>query len=546
MNNSQKDILRKYIGFLAQNIIWTNDLCKEMVCQDLLTNSMMEDIKESYSKQEKVTKLIEWLCIREKKSYHKFCDVLQICGHTFVADFLRDEERENNLVDLHQIFDNSSLLKNNVTQEERQRLTGFITQKVKELKLMYAWKKENSEKEKMLEVKNQQLEQFYEFKVLLNAKNTEIEELKKITEQYKTEYCNLQLKINAFEKEIANLKAKHTEDLLIQIRSNHANESTKDRIAGKLRFAESLLRNIHKCISQTISLKPRTKDTEEIALVENEFAFLWEDFENFHRSFLELKEIKKHYTEMQQGNEWILTHMGFRPHEQNAPSVVNAYKDFIFRSDENIINLKKDIYMKNQLLRDKNALIQSLLLDTEINSDNTQPKKVHSLRALAMTMIRQQMTASGAVIRENNENAKKSVNNAAKEGNTTKNKLKVLRRGSKRKGKTVKEMRKSEERNAANISSRIWSEIKEEINENDSIQKKISSLPSIDHTFFSLPNPHYQQQTKKFSMRNGKMSNNMSHNYQLPIRQSSTSFLDGLTANSIKIIAGRQGKKRLA
>lgn len=411
---------------------------------------------------------------------------------------------------------------------------------------MYVWKQENSEKEKMLEVKSQQLEQFYEFKDLLNAKNIEIEKLRKLMQRYKIEYSNLQLKANAFEKEIVNLKAKHSEDLLIQIRSNHANESTKDRIAGKLRFAESLLRNIHECISQTISLKPKTKDTEEIALVENEFAFLWEEFENFHRSFLELKEIKKQHTEMQQGNEWILTHMGYCPHEQNAPSIVNAYKDFISRSDENITNLKKDIYLKNQLLRDKNAIIQNLLLNTEINSETTQPKKVHSLREIAMSTIQHQMTPAESVVRENNENTESSVNNFAKQGNTSKDNLKVVNRGSKRKGNTIKGVRKSVEGNEANMSSRTRSEIKEERNENDPIQKKTSSLPSIDRTFFSLPNPHYQHQTKKFSMRNGKMSNNISHNYQLQIKQPSISFPHGLSNNSFKIIAGRHVKKRLA
>lgn len=53
-----------------------------------------------------------------------FMPRLEISTSIFIS------ERENNLVDLHQMFDNSPLLKNNISQEERQRLISFITQKV--------------------------------------------------------------------------------------------------------------------------------------------------------------------------------------------------------------------------------------------------------------------------------------------------------------------------------------------------------------------------------------------------------------------------------
>ena len=43
------------------------------------------------TQEEKVSKILEFVIMRGPEGYRKFTDVLHATGHTFVADFLREE-----------------------------------------------------------------------------------------------------------------------------------------------------------------------------------------------------------------------------------------------------------------------------------------------------------------------------------------------------------------------------------------------------------------------------------------------------------------------
>lgn len=58
----------------------------------LLPDSVFRATQDAKTREEKVGCVLDVLPIRGvSDSYGKFCDVLQKCGHDFLADFLRDE-----------------------------------------------------------------------------------------------------------------------------------------------------------------------------------------------------------------------------------------------------------------------------------------------------------------------------------------------------------------------------------------------------------------------------------------------------------------------
>ncbi|CAE1314091.1 unnamed protein product [Acanthosepion pharaonis] len=172
-----------------------------------IKNVLIFDIfTEVANKYEKADRLIQWLFVREKKNFYSLCDILQLSGHTFVADFLREEEKSSEVIDTKALFEILPSLERCLGQQQRTEIEHFIKQKVKELKFRCLWKERNAEKEKSMEAKNLQLEQSYEYHVALKSKEIEISELKGEIESCDQEKERLGKEINHLKKEVKDVQ----------------------------------------------------------------------------------------------------------------------------------------------------------------------------------------------------------------------------------------------------------------------------------------------------------------------------------------------------
>lgn len=361
MNQFQRHILETYKGFLAQNIIWTDVLYSYLESYGLLTESMLDDIKEVKNKYEKADRLIQWLFVREKKNFHSLCDVFQLSGHTFVADFLREEEKSSDVIDTKALFEILPSLEKCLGQQQRTEVENFIKQKVKELKFRGLWKEKNTDKEKCLEVKKLQLEQSYEFHMALKSKDVEIARLKDEIESSNQERNRLSKQISQLKKEVKDVQVRCDGENELQIRHNRANESSLKRLGDQLDISKNILRTTHKQITSILQLQPRSCDKELIAVMDNEFAFFLDDFGKFLKRFRELEDVQAGYESLKAESDWVLTHLGFNPLEQGAPGLMQAYRDFAVRTDDNIAQLQDELSIKKKVLQDQETQIRGFI-----------------------------------------------------------------------------------------------------------------------------------------------------------------------------------------
>ncbi|CAH1781956.1 unnamed protein product, partial [Owenia fusiformis] len=139
METHIRDVLQENRTLLVSNIIPTDDLLELLESNKALSATMLQDIKALPSREEKNTKMIEMIPLRGKKGFEKFCDVLQLTGHHFLADYLREEgERHGKEPEyFDDLFISHPSLEKLLKAQEQDRLKHYLKNKVKQITLAY-------------------------------------------------------------------------------------------------------------------------------------------------------------------------------------------------------------------------------------------------------------------------------------------------------------------------------------------------------------------------------------------------------------------------
>lgn len=95
--------------------------------------------------------------------------------------------------------------------------------------------------------------------------------------------------------------------------------------------------------------------------MDNEFAFFLDDFGKFLKRFRELEDVQAGYESLKAESDWVLTHLGFNPLEQGAPGLMQAYRDFAVRTDDNIAQLQDELSIKKKVLQDQETQIRGFI-----------------------------------------------------------------------------------------------------------------------------------------------------------------------------------------
>lgn len=345
MDERYRHIMKLHRPFLTKNIVWTENLVKALKDDGLLPDSVFRATQDAKTREEKVGCVLDVLPIRGvSDSYGKFCDVLQKCGHDFLADFLRDEG-ELDLDVLATKFDAREMFKKlpfleRLRNNEKDGIERFFVDKLRGEALKMVWKDDVRDKEKAVEARRKLIEQndshrdeAAKWQIVVKKKNEELEE-------NKIEIRGLQAQVKSLENSLKEVSSKHKGDVSSQLRFNQANENQLQKAKDKLSNAEATLRDIRKKLNEALQSRPkRLTQKQEVELHVNEFAFLSEDVDRLLEKHDELKAIGLKYFDLCEQRDYCLTHMGHEP-GLDAPSLIDAYREYAVQSEETMTELK--------------------------------------------------------------------------------------------------------------------------------------------------------------------------------------------------------------
>eukprot|EP00105_Crassostrea_gigas_P005823 XP_011419548.1 PREDICTED: uncharacterized protein LOC105322500 isoform X4 [Crassostrea gigas] len=340
MDERYRHIMKLHRPFLTKNIVWTENLVKALKDDGLLPDSVFRATQEAKTREEKVGCVLDVLPIRGvSDSYGKFCDVLQKCGHDFLADFLRDEDVLATKFDAREMFKKLPFLER-LRNNEKDGIERFFVDKLRGEALKMVWKDDVRDKEKAVEARRKLIEQndshrdeAAKWQIVVKKKNEELEE-------NKIEIRGLQAQVKSLENSLKEVSSKHKGDVSSQLRFNQANENQLQKAKDKLSNAEATLRDIRKKLNEALQSRPkRLTQKQEVELHVNEFAFLSEDVDRLLEKHDELKAIGLKYFDLCEQRDYCLTHMGHEP-GLDAPSLIDAYREYAVQSEETMTELK--------------------------------------------------------------------------------------------------------------------------------------------------------------------------------------------------------------
>ncbi|XP_061194706.1 myosin-10-like [Saccostrea echinata] len=395
MDERYRHIIQLHRSFLTKNIIWTDNLLESLRNEGLVPDSVYRAIQtdpqtffasfqEATTRDQKVGCVLDILPIRGvSDSYGKFCDVLQKCGHNFLADFLRDEgtldvdedeidereltleqkidkmvkdrEKRQNQDVLATKFDTKEMYRrlpflDRLRSHERDGVEKFFVDKLRTEALKMVWKDDVRDKEKAVEARRKLIEQNDQHRTEAEKWHTVLQNMKAKLEDSKMEINGLNAQVKSLENNLKEVSSKHKGDVSSQLRFNQANENQLQKAKEKLNNAEATLRNIKGKLSDALQSRPkRLTQKQEVELHIDEFAFLSEDVDRLLEKHEELKNIGMKYFDLCEQRDFCLTHMGFET-GMGAPSLMDAYREYAVRTDETMTELKEKIQEYDEIV----------------------------------------------------------------------------------------------------------------------------------------------------------------------------------------------------
>ena len=230
----------------------------------------------------------------------------------------------------------------------------------KEAVVKSVWGKGAREKDKAVEAKKELLEQSFDFVEKMKLKNEEILKVEQKLNVVKEEKLELHSQIRVLESKLLEAQDKFKSDFGVQMKFSLANENAIKKLSRRLEQAEEVLQKVDKVLKDIVRLPSRKSERDQMALVEFPYVFLCDDFELFAEKFKVLLDIEKQYDILLHERNYILSHLGYRPEDGDDTSLLNAYRDFAVRTDEDMRALKQQVESFNDTIEGQKERIDVL------------------------------------------------------------------------------------------------------------------------------------------------------------------------------------------
>ncbi|GFR82110.1 CAP-Gly domain-containing linker protein 1-like isoform X3 [Elysia marginata] len=372
------------------------------------------------TREQKVQNLLEVIPLRGKDSFPKFLDVLHTTGHVFIADFLREDEDNQKVFDAKDMYKYLPFVKRAFNENEKKQIEVYMQEKIESQVLKLLWRRDSKEKDKALEARQHQIEQAYQYEAQFQEKADVILKLETEISASVEDREELKAKLSALSAAHRDMEQKHKESLAVQMRYNQANDNAVRRAEQRLAAQENCLRTIKAKLDDCVKVDSRRnlgkvtfedvkndQDVNDIDRAKDEFVYLLEDVDLFIRKFKNLLEVRQDYEKLLEERDYILIHFGFKNdvdsnlktngkkqtgllNSQDEPSLVEAYKSFALRNEENINQMKKEIEMYGGLLEENKARLEDLAREKD-SKDRKMALGASTWQSAIMNVMRKQL-----------------------------------------------------------------------------------------------------------------------------------------------------------
>lgn len=264
----------------------------------------------------------------------------------------------------------------------------------KEAKLKGTWTKEAiaREKDKAIDARQKQLEDAFAYEEKEKRMHKEISDLKEEIIVARSEVIELKSQIGFMGTQLKESEDKFRSDFGAQMKYNNANENVIKREQQKSERYDTTLGRLETMIKEVMPIPQRNSERDQMALTEFKYAFLEEDFKKLTDKYRVLLEIEKQHDQLLHERNYILSHLGHSDPKEEKPSLLNAYRDFAVKTDEDILTLKSELEKHNNIIEGQQERIQNLNKEVETHTTQKKMKNAGTVWQNAMmTVMRKQL-----------------------------------------------------------------------------------------------------------------------------------------------------------
>lgn len=264
------------------------------------------------------------------------------------------------------------------------KLLSFLNQ-VKESNLRGVWTKEAvaREKDKAIEAKQKQLEDAFEYEAKEKVFKVEIDGLEKKLNESRNEIIELKSQLGYVGNKLKETEDKFRADFGVQMKYNAANENSMKKLEQKIEERETTLGNLEQRLAEVLHMPERKSERDQMKRAEYRFSFLEEDFSRFVDKYRLLQEVEKQYDQLLHERDYILAHLGHHASE-NKPSLLNAYRDFAVKADEDMLTMKQQIEKNSHVIENQQEKILNLNKEVETHTEQKKMKQAGTVWQNAM------------------------------------------------------------------------------------------------------------------------------------------------------------------
>ncbi|XP_061193353.1 centrosomal protein of 128 kDa-like [Saccostrea echinata] len=249
MDEREREIIRKNHRLLVSNIILTEEFFECLRNYHVLPETMIKDIENESSRENKNSKLLELLVLRGCDSFRKLRHILHLTGHCLLADHLYGEGADLKVIKADEIFKKYPSIFNQVPDEMKMKFIRTIESKMKEKSLLNMWEKFPEERTELLETRRASFETEKALRFKLDKKQKQVRQISDEVKKLNVELRKRNIETELMKREENERKKAYKTELAVQAKFNAANSNSliklKDRFTnfnGKIRSINLMLK----------------------------------------------------------------------------------------------------------------------------------------------------------------------------------------------------------------------------------------------------------------------------------------------------------------
>ncbi|XP_076434826.1 uncharacterized protein LOC143274784 [Babylonia areolata] len=272
MDERNRDSLQRHHSFLMTHIFLTDDVIQLLSSEKILPETMIKDIQDGDTKEERNKRLLNALRLRGNKSYKRFRELMYRTGNFFVADLLwEEEEGPGLLIDEEELTDKFSSLMHCMHDTQRRKLLHYLDAKIREKSLVLAWRERPAQRLESLGAKVVDFNQERGLRDTVAAQERKIKAQEGQLRAEEDKVRAVRLELSSLQQQVKVLRQDHVAQLATQSRFQDANMLTITRLKNRLSSCKTKVAELNRLMSTTLDggivgkekATPRTGGEEE-------------------------------------------------------------------------------------------------------------------------------------------------------------------------------------------------------------------------------------------------------------------------------------------